>query len=278
MSLQAPTTEQIRDGWNDIAAGFDEVVTPASMRLGEEALRRLDLRPGIRFLDVAAGSGALSIPAARAGADVLAVDLAPTMIDRLMERARTEGLTNLEGRVMDGQALDLDDGLFDVTASVNGVSLFPDLQAGLREMVRVTRPGGRVLVVAFGPPDRAEFLGFFLGALRATVPGFVPPPSDPSPLPFQVADPAVLRRRLEVAGLDEVRVETDTWSMRFRSAEHFWDLVTHSNPLGAELSAGLTDEQTAEAKRVLEGMFRERSGGGPGGLLTAAVNLGTGTR
>lgn len=275
MSLQAPTTEQIRDGWNDIAAGFDEVVTPASMRLGEEALQRIDLRPGTRLLDVAAGSGALSIPAARAGADVLAVDLAPTMIDRLMERARTEGLTNLEGRVMDGQALDLDDGLFDVTASVNGVSLFPDLQAGLREMVRVTRPGGRVLVVAFGPPDRAEFVGFFLGALRATAPGSVPPPA---PLPFQVADPAVLRRRLEAAGLDEVRVETHTWHLHLRSAEHLWDLATHSHPLGAELSAGLTDEQAAEAKRVLGGMLRERSGGGPGGVLTAAVNLGTGTR
>jgi ubiquinone/menaquinone biosynthesis C-methylase UbiE len=134
--------DQTRGAWEKIAAGFDEFATPLTIHLSEEALRKVGLRSGMRFLDVAAGSGALSIPAARLGAQVLATDLAPTMIELLNERAREEGLSNLEGRVMDGQALDLEDDTFDISGSQNGVSLFPDLKRGLRELVRVTKPGG----------------------------------------------------------------------------------------------------------------------------------------
>ena len=65
------TLEQIRNAWDSIAAGYDEFVTPSGgWALPEDALRRVGLRPGMRFLDVAAGSGALSIPAARLGAQV----------------------------------------------------------------------------------------------------------------------------------------------------------------------------------------------------------------
>jgi 2-polyprenyl-3-methyl-5-hydroxy-6-metoxy-1,4-benzoquinol methylase len=74
--------------WDDIAAGYDRTNTPSQMWLGNEGLRRAGLRPGMRFLDVAAGSGALSIPAARLGARVLATDLSPVMLERLEQRAR----------------------------------------------------------------------------------------------------------------------------------------------------------------------------------------------
>jgi ubiquinone/menaquinone biosynthesis C-methylase UbiE len=272
----APTIEQIRTAWDDLAAGFDQFATPESMTLAQETLRHLDLHPGNRLLDVAAGSGALSIPAAQLGARVVATDLARTMIERLNARARAEGLSSLEGRVMDGQSLDLDDDSFDAAASVNGVSLFPDLAAGLAEMVRVTRTGGRVVILAFGPLHRVEFIAFFMAAMKVTVPGFTPLPADPPPLPFQVADPEVLRGRLLEAGLRDVEVRPITWDMTISSAEHFWNLFTSSNPIGARLVADLPDRQRSEVKRVLDGMLRERSGGAPGAVLHADVNLGVG--
>ena len=278
MSIQAPTTDQIRQSWDAIATGFDDFVTPKSVKFGEEALRRVDLRPGMRFLDVAAGSGALSIPAARRGAQVLATDLAPTMIERLKARARAEGLANLDGAVMDGEALDIADDTFDVAASQNGVSLFPDVEAGIREMVRVTRPGGRVVVVAFGAPQKVEFLAFFLAAMRVAVPGFIPPPMDPPPLPFQLAEPATLRRKLAEAGLTDVEVESVIWDMPFESADHFFDLVTSSNPIGAQMTAHLTEDQKASVRQVLDGMLRDRSGGQPGAVLHAETNIGRGTK
>lgn len=278
MTTQAPTRDQIRAGWEAVAHGFDELVTPQTLRLADDVLRHVDIRTGMRLLDVAAGSGALAIPAARQGATVVATDIAPTMIERLNARAAAAGLSDLEGRVMDGHALEFDEGTFDASVSLNGVSLFPDLAGGLAEMVRVTRPGGRVVVAAFGPPQQAEFLGFFVGAMKAAVAGFAPPPQDPPPLPFQVAVPDRLRDALEAAGLSGVTVQTVTWQMQFESAAHFWRTFTSGNPAWAQLTADLTAAQCEEVQQVLDGMFRERSGGEPGVVLHTAINVGAGTR
>lgn len=262
--------------WDAIASRFDQFTTPLTMALGDELVQRLDVGRGTRFLDLAAGSGALAIPAARRGAKVLAVDIAPTMVERLRARVAAEGLTNVEALVMDGRTLDLSDGSFDIAASLNGVSLFPDLGRGLSEMVRVTRPEGRVMVAAFGPPQRAEFLAFFLAALQSTVRGFTPPMD--APLPFRLAEPERVLGALIGTGLKVVNVDTITWSMHFRSGDHMWDVVTSSNPIGAELVAQLTDEQRTKVRQVLHRMLRDRSGGRPGATLHTELNVGTGTK
>ncbi|MDX1600268.1 MAG: methyltransferase domain-containing protein, partial [Anaerolineales bacterium] len=139
--------EQTQNAWDRFAAGYDDAVTPFSMQVAEDALGRIDIGPGVRFLDVAAGGGALSIPAARRGAEVLATDFSPAMVDRLKARARQEGLSNLECRVMDGQDLELDDNSFDISGSQLGIMLFEDRRRGLEELTRVTKPGGQGLMV-----------------------------------------------------------------------------------------------------------------------------------
>jgi ubiquinone/menaquinone biosynthesis C-methylase UbiE len=271
------TQDQIRTSWDVIAAGYDQFSTPINMLLGQDALRRVNLQPGMRMLDVAAGCGALSIPAARIGAEVTAVDIAPAMIELLRARAREEKLSNLHAHVMDGEALELDDDSFDVSGSQFGVMLFPDLPRGLAEMARVTRPGGQVLIVAFGNPATVEFIGYFMGAIQSAVPGFTGLPMDPPPLPFQVADPEKLRQEMVRAGLRDVRVEQTNHAMAYESGEHMWNQVTTSNPIGAMLVADLTDEQGASAQRALDGMLRQRSGGNGPATLNAAVNIGIGT-
>ena len=143
----APTPEQVRAGWDRVARGFDEYLTPPNSTLGDKLLRRHGVSARMRMLDVAAGSGALTLPAARLGAHVVATDISPVMLDRLTIRARDEGLANVETRVMDGHALDLGDDTFDLTASQHGVSLFPDMARAVREMARVTRPGGRICLI-----------------------------------------------------------------------------------------------------------------------------------
>src|SRR6266545_1746943 len=81
------TPGQAREAWNGVAAGYDEFVTPLVIPLAEQVLGRVDVRRGTRLLDVAAGSGALSLAAARLGAQVVATDIAPAMIERLQARA-----------------------------------------------------------------------------------------------------------------------------------------------------------------------------------------------
>ena len=98
-----------REAWDVIAEGYDRYVAPQAVDLANEALRLVGLEPGDRFLDVAAGTGGLSLPAARLGAKVLATDWSPAMIERFEACAREEGLSTTEGRVMDCHALDLPD-------------------------------------------------------------------------------------------------------------------------------------------------------------------------
>lgn len=276
MTMPAETQDQIRDAWDAQASGFDKFVTPITVRLGERILRDAEIGPGSRVLDVAAGSGALALVAARRGAEVLAVDISPAMIDALSARAQAEGLSNLKGRVMDGLALDLADGSFDACVSLNGVSLFPDLARGLSELARVTRPGGAAVIGAFGPFPKAEFIGFVVSAMQATVPGFTPPTGALSP--FRWSDPEVFRQQLAGAGLTAVSVEPVTWDTPFESVDHLWDMFRSSNPIGAKLAASLPPEQQAQVRRVLDGMLRERSGGSEGAVLHTEINLGRGTR
>jgi ubiquinone/menaquinone biosynthesis C-methylase UbiE len=277
-AMTTQEVEQTRTAWDKIAAGFDEFTTPLSMPVAAAALRRVGLAPGMRFLDVAAGSGAFSIPAAQLGAHVVATDISPVMIERLMARARLAGLSNLQGRVMDGHNLELEDNIFDVTASQNGVSIFPDMLRGLREMVRVTRPGGKILVVAFGAPTRVEFLTFFLAAVRVVVPQFDGLPSDPPPLPFQASDPNVLHGRMAEAGARDIRIETTSWNTEFHSAQHLWDVVTSSNPIAVQLVNHLSNQQREEVRHTLAVMLNERSGGRSTASLSNEMNVATGTK
>lgn len=276
MTAHPPAAVHVRDAWEAIADGFDRHVTPHTLRIGEHVVSRLDLRPGLRVLDVGAGSGALSIPAARAGADVLAVDIAPTMVERLRARADADGLTTIRAEVGDGTALDLADDAFDLTMSLNGVSLFPDLSAGLGQMLRVTRPGGQVVVAAFGPLPEVEFVGFLVAALRAVAPDVLPPPDRPMP-PFRLADVATFRRTLAGVGLREPTVDTVVWETGFTSADDLLEVLLPSNPLAATLTAGLDAERWDQLREVLDGMLRERSGGRAGAVLRSRMNVGRGT-
>lgn len=271
--------EDTRAAWDEIAPGYDKTNTPTQMWLGSEGLRRAGLREGMRFLDVAAGSGALSIPAARFGARVLATDQSPVMLDLLQARAHQEGL-NIETRVMDGHALELDDNSFDLAGSQFGVMLFPDMPKGISEMVRVVKPGGRVLMNVYGDPHKIEFLGFLVSAVQSVRPDFNGPPMDPPPLPFQLADPERLRREFATAGLKNIEVETITETTEHITGKDLYEWLVWSNPIVEMVlgSLNLTNKERGVIQQTLETMVRERAGGSGIAKLTNPVNIGVGTK
>lgn len=280
--LQHETTQHTEhtapvEAWDAIAALYDEHVAPGENDLALAGLRLAGLREGDLFLDVAAGTGGLSLPAARLGATVLATDWSPAMIEHFTARAAAEEL-NAEGRVMDCHHLDLPDDTYDVTGSQFGVMLVPDQPTALREMVRVTKPGGRVLLIAYGNPDDFEALHFFISAVQAVVPTFEGSADDEPLLEFQVADPDVLHRRLTDAGLTNVTVDTTHQEqIHVRTGQQLWNWCLGSNPIPGVLVADLTDKQRDDIIHVLDGMIRDRSTTGPA-VLAAPLNIGVGTK
>lgn len=272
-------SEDTRAEWDRIAPGYDRTNTATQMWLGAEALRRADLRAGMRFLDVAAGSGALSIPAARVGAQVLATDQSPVMLDLLAARAKQERLT-VDTRAMDGHALDLPSDSFDVAGSQFGVMLFPDMPRGIREMARIVKPGGRVLMIVYGEPHKLDFFGFLLRGLQSVRPDFSGPPMDPPPLPFQLREASKLRRELTSAGLRNVVVQTLTETTKFASGRELWEWILWSNPIVEAVleELQLTSGERAKVEHSLDVQVRERAHGNGGAELGNEVHIGIGTK
>jgi ubiquinone/menaquinone biosynthesis C-methylase UbiE len=271
--------QQIQKAWDKIAPNYDRFVSGRHGSLANEGFRLARLRAGMRFLDVAAGCGALGIPAACLGAQVLATDLSPVMLEQLNRRAHHENL-EIETRVMDGLSLQLDDESFDVVGSQFGVMLFPDMPRGISEMVRVTKQGGRVLMIVFGEARKVEFFSFFVRAVQAVVPSFQGPPMDPPPLPFQLQDPNRLSQELARAGLKDVSVETITEQLEYQSGIQLWNWLRSSNPIVEAVigDLGLTAEQLVGVQQALEVMVRERARESDTAILTVPVNIGVGTK
>ena len=182
------------DHWDAAARHYEQTAHPFTARFAAAALARVVLTPDSRVLDVAAGTGALALLAARTGAQVLATDFSPAMVARIA----AANLTNVEAKVMDGQALALDDGSFDAVFSIFGVIMFPDWRKGLSEMARVTRPGGYGVVATWQDRGAATFL--LLSQIRRKL--FPERAGMTMPMAVQaLSDPARLCPRIGLGGV-----------------------------------------------------------------------------
>lgn len=202
--------------WDVAAQHYEQTAHPFTSRYADVALARVALGAGSRILDVAAGTGALALLAARTGARVLATDFSPAMVARIA----AAGLPNVEARVMDGQALDLPDATFDAVFSIFGVIMFPDWRKGLAEMARVTRPGGHGVVTTWQDSGAATFL--LLGNIRRKL--F--PELGSMTMPEAVKalnDPRDFARELILAGYRHPRIEHVTHAYEL-------DVAALSNP------------------------------------------------
>ncbi len=145
--------------------------------LGPRLVDACGIRPGQRVLDVAAGTGNAAIPAAAAGASVVAGDLTPELFDAGRSSADRHGV-HVMWVEADAEAMPFDDGEFDVTMSCVGAMFAPHHQAAADEIVRVTRPGGTIGMINWTPEG-------FIGRLFATMKPYAPPPppgASPAPL------------------------------------------------------------------------------------------------
>ncbi|MCG5249652.1 class I SAM-dependent methyltransferase [Methylorubrum extorquens] len=188
------------DRWDKVAQHYEKTAHPFTARFAEAALATVSLTSHSRVLDVATGTGALAHAAARAGAQVTAVDFSPGMVARVA----AAGMSNVDAKVMDGQALALPDASFDAVFSIFGVIMFPDWRKGLAEMARVTRPGGYGVIATWQEQGASTFL--LLGKIRRTL--F--PERENATMPAGVkalGDPDGLANELIAAGYRKPRID-----------------------------------------------------------------------
>jgi demethylmenaquinone methyltransferase/2-methoxy-6-polyprenyl-1,4-benzoquinol methylase len=201
---------QVRAMFDRIARVYDRMnsVMTAGMhhRWRQRAADLARVGPGSTALDVATGTGDLAIELARHGAEVTGSDFAPAMLE--IARGKAPGL-----RFEEGDALDLDhpDGSFDAVTVGFGARNFADLDRGLAELVRVTRRGGRVVILEITTPQKPPLSWFFRFWFDRAVPALGRLAGDPdaySYLPSSVRrfpGPRELAERLTAAGLHDVR-------------------------------------------------------------------------
>src|SRR5580765_4372763 len=156
---------------------YPAVVTDLVAPLGPVLAGAVGIRPGDRVLDVAAGTGNAAIPAAEAGASVVASDLTPELFEAGQREAARRG-TRLQWRQADAEDLPFADGEFDTVMSCLGVMFAPYHQASADELIRVCRPGGTIGLLNWTPEG-------FIGQMFTTMKPYAPPPppgAQPPPL------------------------------------------------------------------------------------------------
>ena len=153
---------------------YPRMVDTFLLPIGERLAAAVGAGPGVKVLDVAAGTGNASIPAARRGASVTASDLTPALLEAGAARPDAQGL-DIEWVEADAEALPFEDASYDVVMSAIGVMFAPHHQAAADELVRVCRPGGTIALLSWTPEG-------MLGELFATMKPFAAPPP-PGALP-----------------------------------------------------------------------------------------------
>lgn len=239
--------EETPEGWDPLVDAYEKTFQPFTTQFVEEALRLANLKPGQKVLDVAAGAGALTLAAAKAGANVTAIDFSPKMIDRLRARLTEENLSNASAFVMDGQALDFPDDSFDAAFSAFGVMFFPDRDRGFKEMRRVLRHNGCAGVIVWASPFR--LMQFFRQAMEETVPEIAPPQPAAGIVALQEADR--LLSEMSAAGFRNINIHTVSRVWTTPSPDWLWQHATGFAPMITKVF----DHIDAEKKNAVGAAF-----------------------
>ena len=232
----------------------------ASMRESGEALvKELGITNGLSVLDLGCGDGTTALPSARLGANVLGVDIAGNLVEAGNRRARSLGLTNC--RFQEGDASDLselEDDSFDLVVSVFGAMFAPKPFDVAKEVVRVTRPGGRIVMGNWIPNDPT-----LVAQILKISSSYSPPPPEGfvSPMTWGLEENVI--ERFEGAGVPEEKIsfERDTYTFTFPAApsELVAEFRAYYGPTMNAFEAAAANGREADLQAELDALFNDQN-------------------
>lgn len=237
--------------------------------LGRELVEATRIGPGDRVLDVAAGPGNAAVPAALAGAEVVASDLTPELLEAGRAAAEEAG-ARLEWRVVDAEAMPFADAEFDVVVSCVGVMFAPHHERAAAELARVTRPGGRLGLISWTPEG---FIGQMLTVMK---PYAAPPPPGSMPPPLWGREEHV--RELLGGAFGDLTAERRTVTETFEQPGEFREFFksNYGPTIATYRFLGDDVERTAALDAALDALVAEHSDAS--GRMEWEYLLVTGTR
>ncbi len=247
----------------------------ASMRESGEALaRRLGITPGLKVLDLGCGDGTTALPEAKLGAEVLGVDIARNLVEAGNRRAKEQGLTNCTFQEGDATHLQgLEDQTFDLVVTIFGAMFAPKPFDVAREMVRVTRPGGRIVMGNWIPGDPT-----MVAQLLKISSAYAPPPPEGfiSPMTWGIENQVI--ERFTAAGIPRADISfvRDTYTFNFPGtpSEFVALFRKYYGPTMNAFEAAEKNGRAAELQRELEELFaRENRSAGNGTTSIPATFL-----
>ena len=243
--------ETLAPTWAKRSSQIEQVTAPVR----EWLVRELAPSEGDLILELAAGVGDTGFDAAELigheGA-LISSDFSPKMLEEARHRGAERDVRNVEYRVIDAERIELEDDSVDGVLCRYGYMLMADTAAALAETSRVLRPGGRLALAVWGPPQRNPFFSI-LGA-KLVEHGHVPPPAPPpAPGIFAMGSEERTARLLETAGFGKVRIAEVEVRFRVPSAREYLEFTADTaGPIAIALR-GLSEED----RRALESEIKE---------------------
>ncbi len=247
-----------RYGW-DLAADDYEALWNAQLAPARSAMLQLaSLAPGEQVLDIACGTGLVTLPAARAVApagEAYGIDVSGRMVEAARCRAAEQEIANARFTRMDGEALPIPDSSFDAALCALGLMYMPDPRRAVREMMRVVRPGGRIVLAVWGERVRCGWSPLF-GIVDDEV------TSEVCPLFFQLGQESALSALCEGLGLELVRERRLSTRMIYRDATEACNAAFVGGPVALAWSRFDLSVRARVRERYVEAIEPWRNGHG----------------
>ncbi len=226
---------------------------------GEALVQRLGITKGLKVLDLGCGDGTTALPAAKLGADVLGVDIAQNLVEAGNKRAAEQGLTNCKFQEGDASNLQqLPDHAFDLVVSIFGAMFAPKPLEVAKEMVRVTRPGGRIVMGNWIPNDPT-----FVAQILKISSSYTPPPPEGFVSPMTWGIESNVIERFAAAGVPKEKISFahDTFVFNYPGTPSAYvdEFRKYYGPTMNAFEAAEKNGRAAELQKQLEDLFNSQN-------------------